>query len=470
MKLRKYFNFGFAVMILLLGVFFISPALSIAGVVLAIPGGMYSPSTGVFRVNLQNKVGKEAWTYGRLGALTGIIDYEKYKATGILGVVPGSPALDQSIIRLVRDFVSKKGIKLDVPLTRPLTGQGVTGTAPLSKNAERKKLFYQGVAINMKRHALQTRDNEMSEQMLPDAIAMDLMSSDGSDLKDWFSRFLSFEDLFAVLAGYSTNLTDAQWGLGYSQKSHPNVLVAGNGFLDFKSNSGAHVARTFDSGWEIMIATAIQAMIEATDTALTLDLVQQIAFMAQKLKIAGLKKDSYIAPIALITSAHVRQLRKDPEFREIMAFAADRGSKNPLFTGQVEAYLIEGMLFVVDDTIPSVFLTSDPEFSTSLSTNGLSTGLQYGTSTFMDNPRDGGQKKPIIVLGQGAILAAEGKGFLLTEEVTDHGQSIESGGRMIYGMSRSDMVDTDNVLGNGAGKFYNNTDSMVVFTNTKDTL
>lgn len=441
----------------------------VSGVVLAVAGGMFTPTNAVFRVNLQKKVGKEAWTYGRLGPLTAIIDYEKYKATGQLGVVPGSPALDASIIRLVRDFKSQKGIKLDVPISRPLTGQGRTGNAVLSKNAERKKLFYQKVGINMKRHALQVRDNEMSEQMIADEIAMEIMQRDGSDLKDWFSRFLSFEDLFSILAGASTNLTDPSWGTGYTQKSHPNILVAGVGVIDFNTASGAHVAKTFDSGWEQLIAAAVGGMTLEADTAFNMALIRKIAFMGQKKKLQGLKKDKYQVPVALITSAHVRQLRSDPEFSDIMSFAADRGKDNPLFTGQVEAYLIEGVLFVVDDTIPSIFLNGETPFSTALSTNGATTGVQYGTANFMENPRDGGDKKPILVLGQGAILAAEGKGFLLTEEVTDHGQSIENGGRMIYGMTRSDMTDDDNFLGAGAGKFYANNDSLVVVTKTPDT-
>lgn len=470
MKLNKYVNIGLVLLAAFACVLFSDPVLQASGITMAVVGGMFTTSTHAFRVNLQKKVGKEAWIYGRLGPLTSIIDYEKYKATGQLGVVPGSPALDASIIRLVRDFKSNKGVKLDVPLTRPLTGQGRTGTATLTNNAERKKLFYQKVAINMKRHALQVRDNEMSEQMLPAEIAMEIMERDGSDLKDWFSRYLSFENLYALLTGYSTNLWDPSWGLGYDQKSHPNIYIGGHGEVDFNTTSGAHTARTFDAGWEVNLATLITAMAEADDTALNMNMVRTISFMAQKKKLQGLKSNKYQVPIAFITSAHVRQLRKDPEFIEIMNFAAERGKDNPLFTGQVESYLIEGVLFVVDDTIPSIFVTSDTEFSTSLSTNGLSTGLQYGTATFMDNPRDGGYRKPILVVGAGAILAAEGAGFKLTEEVTDHEQSIESGGRMIYGMTRSDMTDDDNYLGNGAGKFYANTDSFEVVTYTPDTI
>ena len=93
-----------------------------SGVVLAVAvvGGQLSPAMQAFRTNLQTKVGKEIWWKGKLGNLTAFIDYEKFKKTSELGTVPGSQSLEASIITMVRDFKSsKKGIKIDIPLTRP---------------------------------------------------------------------------------------------------------------------------------------------------------------------------------------------------------------------------------------------------------------------------------------------------------------------------------------------------------------
>ncbi len=464
--------FGFA-LILAIGFLFDSLIGGISGVVLsvtAIVGGQYNPNMTIFRVNLEKKVGKEVWWKGRLSQLTAFIDYEKFQSSGGLGVVKGSNSLDASIVYMVRDFKSKKGIKIDIPLRRPLTGQGRIGTAPLSNNAEKRKMFYLKCAINMRRHAVQTRDNEMSEQLLDEAIAMEMLESGANDLKDWFSRLMPFEFLKAILQGYSENLYDGSWGLGYTQKSHPNFYVQGDGQVAFKTASGTHAAYTFDSGYEVNCAASLTTLQnEATDYFNTQS-IRNIVFLAKKHKIQFLKKGAYEVLPIMITSAHVRQLRLDDDWKNAMYYAYGSGKDNPIFTGAMESYIYENAMLIVDDTIPSAFLTGDAEFSAAKSTNGLATGVQYGRSDYMDVPRDGGFRKPAIALGAGAILAAEGKGFLLTTETADHGQKIEDGGRMIYGATRADIIDDDNQLGNGANLFYDNSSSLVYFTYTPDTI
>lgn len=449
---------------------------SVVSLAIAVVGGQYSPDMQVFRVNLQTKVGKEVWWKGRLSQLTAFIDYEKFQSTGGLGIVKGSNGLDASIIYMVRDFKSKKGIKIDIPLRRPLTGQGRIGTAPLSNNAEKRKMFYLKCAINMRRHAVQTRDNEMSEQLLDEAIAMDLLESGANDLKDWFSRLMPFEFLKAILVGYSENLYDGSWGLGYSQKSHPNFYVQsytggldGGGQVPFKSASGAHVAYTFDSGYEANCATALSTLSEGEPTKFSTQSIRNITYLARKNKIQFIKKGAFEVLPIMVTSAHIRQLRDDPDWKNAMYYAFGTGKDNPIFTGAMESYTYESAMLIVDDTIPAAFLTGNPNFTTARSTNGASTGICYGVADYMDNPRDGGALKPAIALGVGAILAAEGKGFLLTTETKDHGQKIEDGGRMIYGATRADIIDDDNQLGNGAHLFYDNSSSLVYWTYSPDT-
>ncbi|MHB8842360.1 MAG: hypothetical protein ACYC56_11355, partial [Candidatus Aquicultor sp.] len=153
-----------------------------------------------------------------------------------------------------------------------------------------------------------------------------------------------------------------------------------------------------------------------------------------------------------------------------MYYAYGQGKDNPIFTGAMESYIYENAMLIVDDTIPAAYITGDAEFLAARATNGLSTGVQYGANAdYMDEPRDPGFRKPAIALGAGAILAAEGKGFLLTQETADHGQKLEDGGRMIYGATRADIIDDDNQLGNGAHLFYDNSSSLVYFTYSPDT-
>jgi hypothetical protein len=443
----------------------------IAGVSLALvtPGGIVNPDVWHFRTNLQTKVGKEIWYKGRIGAFGSFIDYDKFEKTGQIYASAGSRPPAEAIVHIVRDFKSKKGAKIEIPLIRPLTGQGKTGTQTLKKSGELRKILNTKCAINMKRHAVVVRDNEMSEQMTDAEIAIALYESGGNDLKDWFSRWMPFEMYFALMTGYSTNLTDSTYGLGYSQRSHPNFYVQDDGQVAFKTSSGTHVARTFDSGYEVNCATALATLSAGVDAdKFSTQSIRNIVFLANKIKMQPVKKGGMSLIVIFITPAHARQLREDEVWQKNMREAWDRGQKNPIFTSEVEGYIYEGAYLIIDDTLPAARITGDDGFVAAESSNGLSTGVHYIKSNFMDEPRDSSPRKCAIACGVGALTAAEGKSFRLTEEVDDHDQWIEHGGRMIYGYTRPDIIDDDNVMGNGAGLFYDNQSSLEYWTYSED--
>lgn len=440
----------------------------------AIPGGQYNPNLEVFRTNLETKVGRQYWRRGKLGRFTAFFDYEKFKSTGHPYESKGSRTAQESIVHVVRDFKSnKRGIKIDIPRTRPLVGQGRIGTAPLENHAEQKMLFYLKCAINMRRHALQVRDNEMSEQMLQLETAMELMEKDGSDLKDWFGRLMPFEFYHSVLTGYSENLFDSSWGLGYSQKSHPNTYVAGaTAQPDFKTTAGAHTALTFDAGWEVQVAVALAELVDGVAKhKMSAQALRNMVFLAGEHNIQPITFEGQDVFPIFIDHSQARQLREDEDWLRAQHDAAKRGKDNQIFTGSIEGYLYEGALVVVDNTIPAARLnTLDADYDVTLSTTGVNTSPQYVRSNYMANPRDIAPRKPALLLGQGSIVAAEGKQFKLTQEEKDHGQKIEIGGRTIYGVTRADGIDEDNYLGNGAGKFYDNDSSLVMWTYSPTTI
>ena len=436
----------------------------------AIPGGMYNPDVFHFRENLEKKVGKEVWYKGKIGAMASFIDYDKFKKTGAFGSVPGSLAPTEAIIYMVRDFKSKKGVKIEIPLLRPLTGQGVTGTDTLKNKGESRKIFSTKCAINMRRHAVLVRDNEMSEQMLDPEIAIAMLEGGASDLKDWFSRLMPFDMYFALLTGYSTNLTNASWGLGYTQRSHPNSYVQGSGQVAFKTSSGAHVAYTFDAGYEVNYATALATLTAVAGDYFTTQSIRNMVYLARKHKIEPIKKGGQELYPIFIHDAQARQLREDTVWQQVMREAWERGQKNPLFTGAVEGYIYEGAFLVVDSTLPAARVTGDTGYVDAESSNGLSTGVHYIKSNFLDDPRDQSVRKCALLVGAGGINAAEGLPFKFTEETDDHGQKIEHGGRMIFGFSRPDIIDDDNYMGNGAGLFYDNLSSLTYWTYSPDAI
>jgi len=430
-------------------------------------GTMYTTAMQHYRKLLSSKVGKEAWQKGRLGELIAWLDYDKFKKTGIYSVVKGSKLPGESVIHLVRDFKSGRGAEIDIPILRPLTNMGVGGVQRLKGTGEKRKIFNQKLAINMRRHAVVVRETEMDELVLTNkAIQMAMLENAGGDLRDWFSRVFSFEGWYSLLCGYAHHLWDSGMGLGtgYAQKSHPNFYVQGNGQVAWSTDY------TFDTGYEVNVATALAGLTDTSDDHFKLQSIRNIVYLSYKHKIQPITYKGVNAVLVAISSAQARQLKEDTEWQAVYKEAGARTEKNPLFTGGVEQYLIEGCYLFVDDTIPAALLTGDTGFSATYSTNGLTTGPQYFRTDFLENPRDTGARKLAVALGAGAILAGEGKGFRFTEEIDDHDQWHEQGGRMIYGMSRADIIDSDNYMGNGAGLFYGNHSSLVYATYSPDTI
>ena len=150
--------------------------------------GQYSSEMQIFRRNLMKKVDREIWVKGKFGKLTSIMDYDKYKTAKVYAAKKGSTPPKNAIVHQFQDFKSDKGTIMDVPCSRPLTDQGRTGVAPLTNHAEQRKIFTKKITLNMRRHALQVRDTEMSEQNVNSKLEVDLFEGGASDLKDWFSR------------------------------------------------------------------------------------------------------------------------------------------------------------------------------------------------------------------------------------------------------------------------------------------
>lgn len=431
----------------------------------AVPGGYLDPSVQLFRVNLGKTVGYEVWLRGKLSKYISMIDHVKYKDTGQFAGVKGSLAPQAAIVHLVRDFEKEGGIDYEMPILRPLTDQGRIGVAPVSGHGEHRRWFTQKLKINMRRHAVEVRDNEMSEQMITPTLAMKLLEKGSSDLKDWFSRLLPFEMMASILKGYSENITDTTWGLGVTAKSHPNSYVQGHGRVAWST------AYTFDAGYETNMATALATLTDTASKYFSAQSIKNMVYLARKHKIQPIVVKGYEVFLIFIHSAQMRQLRNDPEWYQAQKDAAARGNDNQIFTGVSEGYLYEGSYIIVDDTIPAARISGDTDtdlfgiaYDSALGT------VNYGVANYMANPRDISPRKPALLLGAGAVLAANVKGFKLTTEVADHEQKIEDAGRMIYGFQRADLIDDDNLMKNGAGAFYDNTTSLVYWTWSEDTV
>lgn len=435
-------------------------------------GGYWNDGMHTFRRNLGKTVGKISWFKGKMTKYMAMINVDKYKPAGAYSAAKNSPnPINSAIIHVVMDFKKVGGVHMDIPLTRPLTAQGVVGTSRLRGNVEKRTIFTKKVSVNLVRHGVQIQDNDMSGQTMTRAIRLSLLERGGNDLKDWFTRKLAFQPFFAALTGYSDNLTDSSYGIGKTQKSHPNTFVQGlSAQPKFHNANGtySHVAYTFDAGWESWIANALSSLTDTSSDHFKLQSIRNMVYLARQLKIMPIVKSGVEVFLIFVTSAHMRQLRSDPDWVSYHKEAALRGDKNQLFTGVTEGYIIEGAVMIVDDTIPAARISGDSDTSVYGEAYTSARGtINYGRSEYMLNPRDISPRKAALLFGIGAISAANPGEFILTSEEDDHGQIIEDGGKMMYGFERCDIIDDDGYI-RDAGLLLENSSSLAYWTYTPD--
>jgi N4-gp56 family major capsid protein len=424
---------------------------------------MYNSGMKVYRELLAKKVEKAVWTRGRMSKFVGIIDVDKYKSSGVYA---GSTSLRPTgnIIDIRKEFMSEGSLTMDVPVTYPLTGQGVVGSQVLRGNEEARKILTKKVHINQLRHGVKVQDSKMSKQALrrPE-LQVALMESSAEELKDWFTRKFDFLPTQAVLQGYSDNLVDSTYGIGgLSVKSHPNFYVASG-----STANQVTAPTTFNAAYETAVSTSLalvpQSAASTTGAGFSAAHVRNIVFLAYKHKLQPIQVGSETGILVLIHPAQMRQLRADSEWQNAMKYAGVRGQENQLFTGISEMFLFEGALLLVDNTLPAIRITGDTGYAAAAGT------VNYGLSTYMANPRDTWSRKPAIALGQGAILGGYASPLSFETEDFDYMQFKGEAMDTIIGFERGDITDDDGYFGT-AGTFYENPSSLVYVTYSPDTI
>jgi len=420
-------------------------------------GGQFTDKTFHFRRGLGKKVEKLVWYYGKWAKFIGFIDVQKYKKAGeYAGATTLKPT--GNLVDVVKDFEREGGIYMDMPISAPLTGIGRVGKQGLEGHEEQRVILAKKIAINQLRHAVQIQDNKMSKQMLAKPlIQMSLMERGAEDLKDWFSRKLSFFPYFALFTGYSDNLTHPTDGVNKTQRSHPNFYVKGYG-------TKVPFNHIFDAAYETAVAAALSTLDSETEDGFSMKSLRDLSYLAAKHKILKIPFGQYAFHVVFIHSAQMRQLRRDPEFIEYFKFAADRGKDNPLFTGVSEGIPIESIMLYVDDTIPAARLSQDDGYDATRGT------INYGLTTYMANPRDVAPRKIALLCGAGAVTGGYGSALDFSSRTADYGQFLGDAADMMCGFERGDIIDDDNYFGYGAGAVLENASSIAYATYSPDEL
>lgn len=429
------------------------PGLTFATLVV---GGTWTDQMQIFRRGLSKKMEKLVWRYSKWSKLTDIIDVKKFKEAGTYAGAMSLPT-PKNLVHVVKDFEREGGIYMDIPVRVPLTGAGRVGKAPLRGHEEKRKILTKKVAVNQLRHAVEIQDNKMSKQMLKKPeIQMSLMERGQSDLQDWFTRRIGAYPYQAILGGYSDNLTDATWGINFSIKSHPNCYVADYGKIPF--------ANVFNAAYETAVETGLATLADADAKYFKLQTIRNMVYLADSHKIEPILINGRLLYILFIHPAQAWQLKKDPEYQSYVKDAGVRGDQNVVWTGQLEGTMVEGALILIDATIPGARISTDDGYNSVFGT------VNYGLSNYMASPRDTAPRKPAIICGAGAVTAGYGSELGFESETADYSQFLGDAADMIVGFERCDIIDDDNYFGNGAGSFYENSSSMVLFTYSPDTL
>jgi len=297
----------------------------------------------------------------------------------------------------------------------------------------------------------------MSKQVLKKPqVQMALMERGKNDLQDWFSRRMAMFPYQAILGGYSNNLTDPTYGIGYTPKSHPNSYVAGHGRVSFSN--------LFNAAYETAMANALATLTDVPDKHFSLAKIKNMVYLANFHKLTPLLIDGKLLYIIFIPPALAWQLKQDPEYLTYLKDAGVRGNDNIIFTGVMEGTFIEGAMLLVDDTMPAARISGDDSYDSSWGT------VNYGLDTYMANPRDTFNKKCAIICGAGAVTGGYGSELGFESETADYSQFLGDAADQISGFERCDIIDDDNYFGNGAGAFYENNSSLVYWFYAEDSL
>ena len=427
---------------------------------------MYTTGMQTYRRLLEQRMQLVAWNISFWQAFMGFIGGRKSMFDAVIphGVKKPQSATGKPI-EVLQDFAHMGGIDMDIPMFYPLTEKGVSGSVQAMGTGEKPKLAVLQVAINQQRKAFLEQDSKMSKQILQSpGMVRQLFRNSNKYLGDWFNRWISYQPYLTFLQGYSENLTKGttDGGLGKGKASHMNIYVSGSGKVSFSTTKATY---------EAAVKAAVNGLTNTSSDWMRTKVIENMVYEASHshrilpLKVGGMN----LYPI-VISDAGAKQLQEETKWNDRMEYAAERSLEdNPLFQGKI-AGIYGGALVIVDETMPSVYTSSDGEYSNARATTEDANGVCYGTEDttgdhdFMATPVDPGAKKANILFGRSAICCGVANDLSFEEETYDFKQKIEIGADVILGFQRSDILDKDSYFAVSGDLRYENVSSLIGLT------
>jgi N4-gp56 family major capsid protein len=334
-----------------------------------------------------------------------------------------------SIIQMHKDLSADRGDVVKIDLLRQLATYGVVGDTAL-KGAEEALVFVQmNVTVD------QVRQGVLYQSMSQQRTVHDFRMMARDALADWFARIMD-EAMFALLAG----------------------TVGGNTALGtFLTNFG---------GASAMIARIPDAahIVDGTGAGVANFDLEHITMLREKAKVPTSTfyrippirtedgEDIYVIVLHPYQVTSLKTKTGTVKWQEIMASAADRGSKNPIFTGAIGMY--DGCVLHESAYVPRGVPTETGWAAalageTADTTFAMLLGAQAGHIAFGN---------PYSKLGGMRDYGPVNELFTYVEDVDDYGNSRGVGGASIFGIDRG-QYSTDG-SGGGAGAI---THGLIVF-------
>ena len=213
-----------------------------------------------------------------------------------------------SIIQVVEDLRKQNGDALTIPLRLPLSGAGKVGDKRLEGFEEALQHRSFSVTINQIRHATLI-EGRFEEKKTP----LPLREESSEALTDWLADWFDY-GWFAIFTG----------------TQHPFVKTATDEFPFEIEEPSAN--RILYAGGKTSEGTL------TTSDIFTPEIISKAKLMAQENEytaIRPIKVDGRDTYVMVIDPYQARDLKANDEWKDAQKYANDRGSKNPIFTGEL---------------------------------------------------------------------------------------------------------------------------------------
>lgn len=357
-------------------------------------------------------------------------------------------------IEVLTDFQHQGGWEMDIPIGYPFTEEPIYGDRPAMGNEESRKWAYNKGIINRVRKSALKRDGLMGEHALNAKLIMQIMEANKEEFIIFNQKFQGWAPYDALTRRFSRNILAAKalggFGNVFSQQSHPNFYVAGEGPVTWSDTAATY---------ETNVATALDTLSNTSTDKMSAKLIRNAELYAGRKRITATKVgDRAVKLCAIINDAQAAQLMEDTEFLNAhVALIQKEGTKSPLFEGALSAYLYSRTLILVDSNAPGVWTSGDGSYD---STRGT---VNYGPSNPFSNPIMESDRKLAFFFGASAVMCGFAKSLGFKSMTWDYDSKEGEASDTIIGYNRSDIYDNDGFFGT-AGNFKENTSSLIVAT------